>query len=143
MDSIPFSCHGVVDTDEPFNSGLEMFDARLTIGNLSGSGAAGRLAFLSACESAVGSVQNADELVSLASALQFAGWQEVIATFAPVRDDIAAETARIFYERLKDSVDSGRLPEARSLIAHATRQIRSRWPDRPSHWAPFAHFGSS
>jgi len=100
----------------------------------------GYLAFLSACDSALGSFASADEIVSLVGALQYSGWTHVIGTFAPVEDDIAAHVSQQFYEKYKRTDRSGLGVIAKTLRA-VILELRRANPTRPSIWSPFVHFG--
>jgi CHAT domain-containing protein len=85
-----FSCHGTANLNEPLNSGLAMSDGLLTLKdifalNLAESGGL-RLAILSACETGIQGLENADEAVSLPTGLLQAGVAAVIASLWSVSD---------------------------------------------------------
>ncbi|XRQ08858.1 CHAT domain-containing protein [Actinomadura welshii] len=64
-----FNCHGRAARDDPFASHLQLADGPLAIRDLLGRRLPGRLAVLSACESAMARRDLPDEVVSLPGAL--------------------------------------------------------------------------
>ncbi|MBN3957372.1 MAG: CHAT domain-containing protein [Nostoc sp. NMS8] len=85
-----FSCHGTANLNEPLTSGLAMSDGLLTLKdifalNLVESGGL-RLAILSACETGLQGIKNADEAISLPTGLLQAGVAAVIASLWSVSD---------------------------------------------------------
>nr|MCU0551580.1 CHAT domain-containing protein [Leptolyngbya sp. Prado105] len=87
---VHFACHGKAELTEPLTSGLEMSDGRLTLRdilalNLSDRGGI-RLAILSACETGLSGIENADEAISLPTGLLQAGVAGVIASLWAVSD---------------------------------------------------------
>jgi CHAT domain-containing protein len=80
-----FACHGVQDTAHPLDSGLLIANERLKVSQIMeessvfSNGQKG-LAFLSACETAMGDENMPDEALHLAATLLFAGFQSVVAT---------------------------------------------------------------
>ncbi|QQM38696.1 CHAT domain-containing protein [Streptomyces liliifuscus] len=105
------------------------------LGELSLDGA--QLAFLSACQTAVGHLTLADEHTHIAGLLQAMGFAHVVATQWTVRDGAAAEVAAEFH-RLA-ALYGNTFDPAFALHA-AVREIRNTRP-RPYEWAPFVHFG--
>lgn len=98
-------------------------------------GGRGELAFLSGCTTLATSLDDADEIVSLAAALHFGGWRHVIATQWATGDPASAAVAEDFYAH----------PAALSDPARALRdtmvQRRDASPMMPSVWAPYVHVG--
>ena len=58
------------------------------------------LAFLSACQTAAGSVRHLDEAIHLAAAMQFLGYRHVIATMWTIADSPAPHVADTVYTAL-------------------------------------------
>ena len=78
---VHFACHGRQDEKNPLDSGLEVGGELLSISRIMQEKVShGALAFLSACETAVGDERVPDEGMSLASSLLFAGFRSVVAT---------------------------------------------------------------
>jgi len=135
---VHFSCHGRLDLAEPSSSGLVFYDGVASLGEVPRRKSGRRFAFISACDTASGALEHADEVVSLVGALQYSGWNSVIGSFAPVRDDIAAMVAQRFYRVWISDLQRS---EA-SVLREAVLSVKERMPDRPDIWAPFVHFGA-
>ncbi|MEV7325457.1 CHAT domain-containing protein [Streptomyces sp. NPDC093970] len=96
-----------------------------------------QLAFLSACQTAVGHLALADEHTHLAGLLQAVGFPHVVGTQWTVRDGVSAAVATEFH-RLAALHGSAFDP---ALGLHlAVRETRRVHP-QPYAWAPFVHFG--
>jgi CHAT domain-containing protein len=139
------SCHGVQNLDEPSEGGLLPHDWRtsglVTVADLADQEhVGGRFAFLSACQTATGGIAFADEVMSVAAALVYGGWQHVVSTQWTVWDSAAASVTRGVYTQLvTDGVPD---PAGSARALHATlRRMQDEDPKRPSVWAPFVHLG--
>ena len=78
---VHFACHGMQDRLKPLNSGLKLEDGLLQITRIMKEKSLdGSLAFLCACETAMGDEKLPDEAMSLGASLLFSGFQSVIAT---------------------------------------------------------------
>jgi len=78
---VHLACHAGQQHADPASSGFALWDGTLTITDLAAQPTQGRdLAFLSACQTAAGSVRHLDEAIHLAAAMQFLGYRHVIAT---------------------------------------------------------------
>jgi CHAT domain-containing protein len=100
----------------------------------------GQLMFLSACKTMTGGTTNLDEIITLATAMQYTGWQQVIATIWSVWATAAADVTDQFYPPIFAENRLQAQDAARSLH-DAIRQLRAENPFRPSVWAPFVHVG--
>jgi len=100
----------------------------------------GQLMFLSACKTMTGGTANLDEIIALATAMQYTGWQQVIATTWTVWADAAADVTEQFYPPI---VANKRLhaTDAAKALHNALRRLRAQNPFHPSIWAPFVHAG--
>ena len=135
------SCHGTQNLSDPSQGGLLLYDGMLSVTDISeGASSRGQLMFLSACKTMTGGITNLDEVITLATALQYTGWQQVIATTWSVWANAAANVTGRFYppiftgERLEPRRAAG-------ALHHAIRALRAENPSRPSVWAPFVHAG--
>ena len=73
--------HGTQDSSNPLNSGFILRDKKLTISQLMPLPLPNAfLAFLSACETAKGDKEQADQVIHLASTMLFAGFKSVVGT---------------------------------------------------------------
>jgi CHAT domain-containing protein len=168
-----FACHGYSSPMDPSMSLLLLRDFATRPFNVNALAPVAldhaRLAYLSACETALGSAPALlDESIHLASAFQLAGYPHVIGTLWPVLDDAALHVASAFYSALRGGSDvidvaevvdgsgaldgSDVLQESRVLdtdraavaLHHAVRAFRD---DRqlhalPSLWAAYLHAGA-
>jgi hypothetical protein len=137
---VHFACHASAE-DEPDQGGFALWDGRLSLRDLAGQEMGTReLAFLSACETATGSMSHLDESLHLAAAMQFLGYRHIIASLWPITDFSAPEIANQFYSALKtgDRLNSKNAAEA---LHHAVRALRSARPTAPTVWAPYIHLG--
>ena len=76
-----------------------------------------------------------EEQLSLATAMQLAGYTHAIGSLQPVFDEPAAE----FMIQLHTRLARGTPP---AVALHHTRDwARSHWPDQPHHWAVWTHIG--
>ncbi|MFJ3671422.1 CHAT domain-containing protein [Streptomyces sp. NPDC090106] len=135
-----FACHGDSDPTDPSQSGLLLLDhdtGRLTVAALRPVNLdKAQLAYLSACRTAaIEAFDLTDESIHLVSAMQLAGFPQVIGTLWQVNDTVAAAMASEFY---------GTLTPGRSAVAlhRATQQMRVRYPRLPYLWAAYVHSGS-
>jgi tetratricopeptide (TPR) repeat protein len=95
----------------------------------------GDLAFLSGCTTDAASLDELDEIVSLAAALHFGGWRHVIATQWAIGDPASAGIVEDFYAHPEALTDPARA--LRDTIFHR----RNVSPMMPSVWAPYIHVG--
>jgi CHAT domain-containing protein len=76
-----FACHGQQHPESPLDSALMLQDGPLKVSQIMQQPILdGTLAFLSACETAMGDENLPDEVIHLASTLLFAGFRGVVAT---------------------------------------------------------------
>ncbi|MEO0768366.1 MAG: CHAT domain-containing protein [Cyanobacteria bacterium J06649_4] len=97
-----FSCHGTASLTEPLNSGLLMHDGELTLKDIFSlnlaENAGLRLAVLSACETGIIGIENADEAISLPTGLLQAGVAAVISSLWSVDDRSTMMLLTRFYD---------------------------------------------
>lgn len=145
-----FACHGVTDEDDPSRSRLLLDGAAaeepgvpgLTVARLQRAELRqARLAYLSACRTArTDDPRLLDESVHLASALQVAGFPQVIGTLWEVGDSMAAGVARRFYDRLR--MEPGDAWPAAEALDDAVEAEATEGTGRAAfQWAPFVHLG--
>ncbi|WP_442786453.1 CHAT domain-containing protein [Leptothoe sp. PORK10 BA2] len=164
------SCHGNANIQEPLKSGLAMTgdgeDAILSLKdifalNLAESGGL-RLAILSACETGLIGIENADEAISLPTGLLQAGVAAVIASLWSVSDLSTMMLLMRFYDywRNESLEPATALRQAQLWIRDTTSQQKATYfketnpdifqslillnPDyfaHPFHWAAFSYVG--
>jgi len=138
-DWIHLVCHGEQDLSSPSEGRLQMHDGPLTVRRLTRHHAQqGQLAVLSGCETVRGGVELADEAITLASAIQLAGFQHVIGTLWAVGDAVAVRFADGVYRRL--AADGMSAEHSARSVHLALWQLRDRYAS-PRAWAPFVHVG--
>ncbi|WP_345583984.1 CHAT domain-containing protein [Streptomyces prasinosporus] len=137
------SCHGGQDLTTPSRAGLHLHDGLLTVAELAAARpeGPGELAYLSACETAMGGTGVPDEAITLAHAFQFTGYRQVVATLWSVEDTLAVRTAEDFYTRMARTADSAPVRAAEALH-HAVRALRAHMPHAPGRWASYVHVGA-
>jgi CHAT domain-containing protein len=78
---VHLACHGIQYEGEPHNSHFCLSTGKLTIAELMNMDLRHSFfAYLSACETAKGDKQHADEVIHLAASMLFAGFKSVVAT---------------------------------------------------------------
>ena len=96
---VHLACHGIPNVEQPFESAFALHDGHFTIERIIQCKLENaQFAFLSACQTTVGDEENADEVMHLASAMQFAGFRSVIGTTWAVMDAVAPMITSTFYD---------------------------------------------
>ena len=113
---VHLACHGLPDREQPFESAFALHDGHLTIQRIIGCDFKNpEFAYLSACHTTVGDKESPDEVIHLASAMQFAGFRSVIGTMWAVDDAQTNKITSTFYKYMVD--ESGRLDHTRAAFA--------------------------
>jgi tetratricopeptide (TPR) repeat protein len=140
---VHLACHGAQNIQDPSAGRLWVHDGVVQVGDLIGLRLQhAQLAVLTACETARVGARLVDEVISLASALQLAGYQHVVATQWAIVDVFAPKFTRKLYQQLHRGLPVGQLDPHRAARAthHATLELRAVAPD-PIIWAAFTHTG--
>ncbi|KAG8741255.1 hypothetical protein FRC10_003135 [Ceratobasidium sp. 414] len=118
-------CHGTTNAQLPLLSAFHLHHGPLTIESLMRTELpSADFAFLSACHSAEGSVVQ-NESMSLASAIQVAGFRSIVATMYAIGDDDGPVVARTLYEYLfRDQTGTVDSSEAAIGLNKAIRVLR-------------------
>jgi CHAT domain-containing protein/tetratricopeptide (TPR) repeat protein len=113
---VHLACHGLPNRKHPFESAFALHDGHLTIQRLIGCNPKNpEFAYLSACHTTVGDEKSPDEVIHLASAMQFVGFRSVIGTMWAVDDGQTNKITSTFYKHMVD--ESGRLDYTRAAFA--------------------------
>ena len=101
-DWVHFACHGIQDTGILAQSGLCLADGcRLKISDIIVLTCPhGGLAFLSACQTAMGDEGLSDEAIHIAAGMLFVGYGGVVGTMWSISDKLAPQVARDVYKQL-------------------------------------------
>ncbi|KAI0031629.1 CHAT domain-containing protein [Vararia minispora EC-137] len=141
---VHFACHGIQHPSEPIKTTFKLADGDLTLLDIiSAPHARADLAVLSACQTATGDTELAEEAVHMASGMLVAGYRSVIATMWSIRDDDGPRIAQIVYGKLLKGGSGGRKlqgADAAEALHHAVAALRSEGADFLS-WVPFIHVG--
>ncbi|KZV73890.1 TPR-like protein [Peniophora sp. CONT] len=145
---VHLACHGSQDfMGDPTKSAFLLYDGPLSLATLMGTVAKdAELAFLSACQTAVGQLRNPEESAHLAAGMLAVGFKAVIATTWSIRDDDAPVVVETFYRELLALRGAGVLSKGETGVAYAlheaTRVLREKVGDNNfMRWVPFVHFG--
>jgi tetratricopeptide (TPR) repeat protein len=118
------ACHGLSDPWSSHRSHLVLGDGDLRAADfLAAMPGEGRLALLSACETAVGEVDLPDEGGGLSSALLQFGFGGVIGTSWPVPGDVAAFFSDVLTRYLLDEEDAPAVAYRRAMAEVATLTV--------------------
>ncbi|WP_261561506.1 CHAT domain-containing protein [Frankia tisae] len=138
---VHFSCHGTQDLADPSSGGLALHDGVMTVVDVARLRRRGEFAALSACKTATGGVELADETITLAAALHHAGWRHVVGTLWSVYDGSA--TTAVF-RAVYGEVTAGGAPRTDGIagaLRRAVVALRDNHRGEPSVWTPFTHTG--
>lgn len=86
---------------------------------------------LSACETAVGKIENTEGSFGLKRGFKLAGIEEMIVSIWPVPDKQTMELMILFYTFLYDSLNPI------ESFQKAQRSMRYKYPNNPINWAGF------
>ncbi|EDR09388.1 uncharacterized protein LACBIDRAFT_318922 [Laccaria bicolor S238N-H82] len=144
---VHFACHGNQNPQNPLDSGLTLDDGLLRISRIMKEKMPnGSLAFLCACETAVGDQNLPDEAMSIGASLIFSGFRRVIATMWKMSDEDGPTIVDTFYEELFSGSPDGRpalkpdMTKSALALHLAVKKLRSQGvPFR--RWVPFIHMG--
>ena len=142
-DWVHFACHGIQDTASPTESGLCLADRRrLKISDIIAlSRSRGGLAFLSACQTAMGDEGLSDEAIHIAAGMLFAGYGGVIGTMWSISDKLAPDVARDVYAQLFRNGTRPDYREAARALHGAIGRLRDSGRASFATWLPFIHVG--
>ncbi|MGP3967220.1 CHAT domain-containing protein [Streptomyces sp. 6N223] len=142
---VHFACHGAQDPASPSRGALVLPGGELGVLDLARLDLAhGEVAYLSACDTALGGIRMPEEAVHLAGSLQLAGFRQVVGTLWRVADDTAAEVAERVYGRLgihRGHPVRAEPPPVALALHEAVRAVRKGASDRPLDWAAYVHTG--
>ncbi|KAN0131168.1 CHAT domain containing protein [Lactarius tabidus] len=143
-----FVCHGLLETDKPFDASLELHGGNLTLLNIVRSQLpSAEFVFLSACHTAELTEGTADdEGLHLAAAVQFCGFRSVVGTMWAMADTDGADLSKHFYKAIfADNADQFRVPyherSARALQI-AVKKLRKKRGITLERWVNFVHYGA-
>ncbi|VDC06285.1 unnamed protein product [Peniophora sp. CBMAI 1063] len=142
------ACHGSQHLADPTQSAFALHDGPLSLVTLMAMVADNaELAFLSACQTAVGDEKIPEESIHLAAGMLAVGFKGVVATTWSIQDDDAPHVVEAYYETLLRLRASGKVRSGETGAAfalhEATKSLREKiGVDSIVRWAPFVHFGA-
>ncbi|PPQ93376.1 hypothetical protein CVT25_007085 [Psilocybe cyanescens] len=143
---VHFACHGMQNSLKPLDSGLKLSDGLLRISRIMKEKMPnGSLAFLCACETAMGDQNIPDEAMSLAACLLFSGFRRVVATMWEMMDRDGPTIVDAFYRELFRGPNGklAREPDVTKsayALHIAVKELRSQKVSF-RRWVPFIHMG--
>ncbi|KIM87777.1 hypothetical protein PILCRDRAFT_3527 [Piloderma croceum F 1598] len=143
-----FAYHGHQDVKNPLDSALILEDGELKVSRIMQQPMPNAsLAFLCACETAMGDKYLPDEAMHLGATLLFAGFRGVVATMWSMSDVDGPEIADKFYEILFKTNDSTMTSTSRPdtnqtarALYLAVAKLRAEGVSF-ARWVPFVHLG--
>lgn len=141
------ACHGSQSLEDPMQSAFALYDGPLTLADLMETTADdAELAFLSACQTAVGDEKIPEESMHLAAGMLAVGYKGVVATMWSIRDEDAPLIVEAYYKKLLELRASGMVGKAKTGAAYALHEAAKRLREKIGEkeflrWAPFVHFG--
>ena len=134
------AAHGVFQADTPLHSALLLAptntdDGLLRVADLYRLQLNADLVSLSACETALSSVANGDDLLGFTRGFLYAGTRSIISSLWKVDDRATRDLMLAFYRNLQD------MDKAQAL-AQAQRAIKQQFP-HPFYWAAFQLTGAA
>lgn len=141
-----YACHGSQDLGDPFRGALHLHDGPLSIAHIVSLQLPNPvLAYVSACDTSRGGTSIPDEGITLASALQIAGYQHVVATLWQIIGFTATEVAKHLYDQVvtaHDGITEIDGNEVAAALRAAVIRLRKESPGMPAmFWAPYIHTG--
>jgi CHAT domain-containing protein len=112
------AAHGTFRADNPMFSSILLDDGPLTVHDFERLGRAPYRLVLSSCDSGVGAVVGADELLGLVSSLVPLGAAGIVASLVPVNDQAAVPLMLALHDALRQGAT---LAEALRNARHQTR----------------------
>jgi CHAT domain-containing protein len=142
-----FACHGFSNAADPSRSLLLLHDHRDSPLNVAALAAVSldhaQLAYLSACTTArPDGAGLLDEAIHLSSALQLAGFPQVIGTLWEIDDEFAVTICDTFYTNLTTSAGAIDTSHSARALHQAIRELRHQQPAFPAVWAAYIHAGA-
>ncbi|KAF8490598.1 CHAT domain-containing protein [Gautieria morchelliformis] len=143
-----FACHGQQHPENPLESALMLHNGPLKVSQIMQQPTPNaRLAFLGACQTAMGDKTLPDEAIHLASTLLFAGFRRVVGTMWSISDEDGPKVADAFYKYLyrkkpsniADTFQPDTREAARALHV-AIDKLRAEGVTF-KRWVPFIHMG--
>ena len=136
------ACHGKQDGVTPLNSCLQLYDGNLSLSQILAKDLPkAQFAFLSACQTAMGSSNLPNESLHLAGGFIVAGCQAAVGTLWNMKDSDGPKVAELVYQWLLDhrkTLDVHATAEALHFAVQSLKDAGAPF----EQWMPFIHVGS-
>ncbi|KAG8708545.1 hypothetical protein FRC08_018833 [Ceratobasidium sp. 394] len=139
---VHFACHASQNIGKPTASAFHLHDGPLDIGKITKKQLKqAKMAFLSACQTAVGGEELPDEAIHIAASMIVAGYRTVIGTMWSIDDQDAPLVAEKFYAYMLDQGAPCEGKAARALH-YAVQYLKAKIGLKEfGRWAPYMHIG--
>ena len=137
---IHLACHGRQHRTESMKSGFLLHDKPLELSEIvKAQLPKADFAFLSACQTATGDENIAEESSHLAAGMLFSGYRGVVATMWSISDEVAPQVAEDFYRIM---LENGK-PDSRKAAYALHQAVQKLQKNGASFitWVPFIHIG--
>lgn len=139
---VHLACHAVQDRTNPIHSAFYLHDGPLTLEAIMKRAFKNKgLAFLSACQTAMGDDDLPDEAAHLAAGMLMAGYPSVIGTMWSIDDNDGPEVAKGVYAELVQEGEMNHTNAARALHKAVGLLRQKVGLHSVGRWAPFIHIG--
>jgi CHAT domain-containing protein len=140
-------CHGILEPGKPFEASFKLHRGkRLPLLDIVRSQLSNaEFAFLSACHTAELTDESvADEMLHLATAMQFCGFRSVVGTMWAMADIDGRDLAKDFYKSVFSDETKGACYYERTAVAlrDAVRNLRRKGGVSLERWVNFVHYGA-
>ncbi|TFK61304.1 hypothetical protein BDN72DRAFT_778386 [Pluteus cervinus] len=141
---VHFACHGVQNRLLPTENSLILANhARLTLLDIIQlSLPKAQFAFLSACQTATGTLLGTDESAHLTAGMLLAGYRSVVGSMWNISDDYAPDFADRFYGRMFDGTQRPDYRRSAFALHDAVKMLRRDMNLGFRVWVPFIHVGA-
>ncbi|CAE6475696.1 unnamed protein product [Rhizoctonia solani] len=142
-DWVHLACHAHQNVNDPTQSGFFLYEGTLDLAAINQRSFKKKgLAFLSACQTATGDEERADEAMHIASGMLMAGYSSVIATMWSIVDEDAPFVTDKVYSQLMEGGSLGN-GEAGKALHNAISGLREQVGETEfGRWVPYIHIGS-
>jgi CHAT domain-containing protein len=135
------ACHGEQDPEDAFNSGLILYDGKLSLEQILDINLPqAKFVYLSACETAMGDGKLQNEAMHLAGGFLAAGFQGAIGTLWNMYDPDGPNVVEMVYQTILGDDQVPDVKMAAKGLHLAVQNLRKNHVPL-YRWMPFIHFG--
>ena len=135
------ACHGEQDISKPLNSCLNLYDGNLNLNQILAKDLPrAQFAFLSACQTAMGSSDLPNESLHLAGGFIVAGCQATIGTLWNMEDSDGPKVAELVYRNIMDNRKVLDVHATAEALHSAVQSLKDSGAPF-ERWIPFIHMG--